>query len=120
MGKYYFFRERQTFSRRDRSKMAGAGADVALAIKTLALKETCSHCGKQSPTLKRCSNCKQVSYCGAECQKAGWKKHKKKCAPPLSVMDVMTQVEASFYASDWEGVLKWEGRMEELAGSKFF
>jgi hypothetical protein len=74
----------------------------------------CSYCGKQRAVLKRCSVCKQASYCGAECQHAGWKKHKKTCAPPLSTQDVWDKVEAADTARDWRGVLEWEGRMEEL------
>jgi hypothetical protein len=42
---------------------------------------SCAHCGKQGVALKRCARCKEVSYCGAACQKAGWKGHKKTCAP---------------------------------------
>ena len=73
----------------------------------------CSHCGKQRATLKRCSVCKQASYCGAACQNAGWKKHEKTCAPPLSTNDVWANVIAADAAGDWRAVLEWEGRMEE-------
>ena len=41
----------------------------------------CSHCGKEGVDLKRCLRCLQSSYCGAECQKADWKLHKKSCKP---------------------------------------
>ena len=94
--------------------MAGASADIDLALKTLALKMTCSHCGKQCSSPKRCSTCKHASYCGAECQKAGLKKHKKTCAPLLSVDEVWEKVRAGCTAGDWRGLLRWEGRMEEL------
>ena len=42
---------------------------------------TCSHCGKiHSKTLKACSQCKVVRYCGKECQTAHWKGgHSKAC-----------------------------------------
>ena len=39
----------------------------------------CANCGKESHALKHCSTCKGVSYCGAECQKADWPKHKLVC-----------------------------------------
>jgi len=94
--------------------MAGASASVDLAFKTLALKEACSHCGKQRESLKRCSICKKASYCGAECQRAGWKRHKKTCESPVSVDVVWTEVSAADLAGDWKRVLKWEGRMEDL------
>jgi len=35
-------------------------------------------------------------------------------AQSLSVQEVWKRVEAAEAASDWEGVLKWEGRMEEM------
>ena len=76
---------------------------------------SCAHCRKQGVGLQRCSVCKDAFYCGAACQKAGWKRHKKKtCAPPLSFNDVFAKVRVAHTASDWEEVLKWEGRMEEL------
>ena len=89
---------------------------VALAIKALALKEdTCSHCGKNGAGFQRCSRCKKASYCGVECQKSGWKRHKKAgCAPPLPMAEVRKRVDVAYEAGDWQGVLKLEGRMEEL------
>lgn len=43
----------------------------------------CSHCGDQPLNLSVCSGCKDScdahSYCNRECQKAGWRKHKKNC-----------------------------------------
>jgi len=87
---------------------------VAQALRTLELKGSCAYCGKPGRALKRCSVCKQVWYCGAECQKAGWKKHKKTCAPPLSTEDVRARVVAASDADDWREVLQWEGRMNEM------
>jgi len=71
----------------------------------------CSHCGKHSVSLKRCLGCLQASYCGAECQKAARKLHKKMCARRE---EVFLQVMAASDAADAPGVLRWEGRMEEL------
>jgi len=86
---------------------------VAQAIRTLELKDTCAFCGKPGKALKRCSICKHVWYCGAECQNAAWKGHKKTCRPPLSTDDVRAKVLACD-ADDWREVLKWEGRMDEM------
>jgi len=86
---------------------------VAQALRTLELKGSCAYCGKPGRAMKRCSICKHVWYCGAECQNAAWKKHKKTCAPPLSAEDVRAKVLAGD-AADWREVLKWEGRMHEL------
>ena len=45
--------------------------------------DTCANCckkeGEGGTNLKRCMACKYTYYCGAECQKANWKKHKKSC-----------------------------------------
>jgi len=76
--------------------------------------ESCAHCGKHGTGFKRCSVCKQASYCGAACQKADWKRHKKDCAPPVPLQDVSAKINGAYAADDWRGVLKWEGRMEEL------
>jgi len=84
------------------------------ALKTVAVKDTCSQCGKRGAALKLCSRCKQASYCGAECQTKGWKVHKKTCAPPVPLHDVCERVRVAHNAANWRGVLKWEGRMEEL------
>ena len=97
--------------------MAGASEDVALAIKTLSLKDTCSRCGKKGAAFKRCSVCKQASYCGAECQNVAWKKHKKTCAPPKPlepVKEVRKRLHAADESDDFAGILKCEGRLEEL------
>ena len=79
-----------------------------------ASTESCAHCGKQGVGFKRCSCCKQASYCGFKCQNADWKRHKKKCAPPVPLQDVAAKINAAQAVDDWWEVLKWEGRMEEL------
>lgn len=38
----------------------------------------CGQCGKRATS--RCARCKDVSYCGAECQKMAWKTHKRACS----------------------------------------
>ena len=81
----------------------------------------CAHCGETGVALKHCARCKQVSYCGAECQKLAWKGHKTTCAPPLmppgeetSVGEIFQKVVAAREAGDWRAVLKWERCMKEL------
>ncbi|EJK77571.1 hypothetical protein THAOC_00589, partial [Thalassiosira oceanica] len=44
--------------------------------------EVCAHCGKQGSetvTLKHCTACRLVKYCGVDCQRAHRKRHKKAC-----------------------------------------
>jgi len=46
-----------------------------------ALKK-CSYChnpAKEGESLKLCSRCKKVQYCGQDCQKNHWKEHKLEC-----------------------------------------
>jgi len=76
--------------------------------------ECCALCGEQGAGFKRCSRCKQAWYCGAECQNADWKRHKKRCAPPVPLKGIFEDVQTAHATGDWRGVLKWEGRMEEL------
>ena len=76
--------------------------------------QICSHCGKRGLKLKRCSVCKQEFYCGAQCQNANWKRHKKKCATQLNLEEVWEKVGDAHTARAWQGVLKWEGRLEQL------
>jgi hypothetical protein len=59
------------------------------------LAPRCFHCGTQRAVLERCSSCKQTSYCGKGCQTAAWKVHKKTCAPPLSLEDVVEKLTAA-------------------------
>jgi len=72
---------------------------------------SCSQCGKQRKALKRCSRCKKASYCGAACQNAAWKGHKKSC---VTLEEVMERVDAAHDRQDWRAVLEWEGRMDDM------
>ena len=86
-------------------------AALALAIQTLELQASCSHCGKECADLKRCSVCRHASYCGAACQNAAWKKHKKTC---VTVEEAEKRFDAAVEGRDWRGVLKLEGRLEKF------
>ncbi|KAJ7172843.1 hypothetical protein C8R43DRAFT_977680 [Mycena crocata] len=59
-------------------------------------------CGKQAEM--RCSGCKGVQYCGAECQKKDWKTHKTDCGldgkPPTAYC---TGCKRRFGVSRWIG-----------------
>ncbi|ROT76478.1 Protein msta, isoform A [Penaeus vannamei] len=42
-------------------------------------KGKCDSCGNEAET--RCTGCRNVFYCGRECQKKGWSQHKDTCRP---------------------------------------
>jgi hypothetical protein len=80
--------------------------------------DRCSHCGKAGVELKRCMRCKEASYCGAACQKVDWTRHKKTCAPPLPRSELIEKLWEAHSERDWRGILKWQGRMEELIAGR--
>ncbi|EAU91997.1 hypothetical protein CC1G_05984 [Coprinopsis cinerea okayama7 len=41
--------------------------------------DRCKACGKRDAKLMKCSACKSVTYCSADCQKANWRDHKARC-----------------------------------------
>ena len=43
----------------------------------------CAECGRAPEKLSRCSRCKVVKYCSAECQRKAWDVHKASCGSPL-------------------------------------
>lgn len=48
---------------------------------------SCAGCGATEDSLRsfgKCEGCKQVVYCGRECQKRDWKAHKKACKAAAS------------------------------------
>lgn len=49
-----------------------------LLLAQAQLKHACPACGKAGT--KRCSRCKLVFYCSAECQRIHWTVHKKECS----------------------------------------
>ena len=61
-----------------------AAANAAVAAEALkqegdemAKGDACAGCGE--PATKRCARCKEVWYCGSECQRKHWKEHKSEC-----------------------------------------
>lgn len=45
----------------------------------------CDACNS-TENIKRCEKCKVAYFCGVECQKKAWAKHKKECAPVRRVL----------------------------------
>ena len=44
---------------------------------------TCRICAKDGDSIKKCSKCFSVSYCGRECQVGDWVRHKRLCDPVM-------------------------------------
>lgn len=42
----------------------------------------CKNCGEREKELLKCSRCKKVYYCGADCQRKNWPTHKLTCSKP--------------------------------------
>ncbi|XP_014240481.1 ankyrin repeat and MYND domain-containing protein 2 [Cimex lectularius] len=53
--------------------------------------KVCTTCSEETQT-KKCVKCKQVQYCGRECQRLHWFAHKKECN--RNADDLVTKVEA--------------------------
>ena len=107
--------------RMEASAAAATAAAKSMRKETSASAEaTCSQCGKKGLGFKKCSRCMQASYCGAECQKAAWRGHKKTCVPPkkgraeLSLGEVRERLVQAVDSDDYRGVIALEGRMDEL------
>jgi hypothetical protein len=54
-----------------------------------ASEKKCANCHKAESDpekpLKPCSKCQSVNYCSRDCQKLGWKQHKKTCATAAQI-----------------------------------
>ncbi|XP_037800021.1 SET domain-containing protein SmydA-8-like [Penaeus monodon] len=55
------------------------GIQIMGGSKTSEEKGKCASCGNAAET--RCTGCRNVFYCGRECQKKGWSQHKDSCRP---------------------------------------
>ena len=52
--------------------------ETQLNYSASAIVKFCSYC-QEKGTLQKCTKCYTAEYCGRECQKKHWKKHKKMC-----------------------------------------
>ncbi|KNC81273.1 hypothetical protein SARC_06384, partial [Sphaeroforma arctica JP610] len=63
---------------------AGVGAGAGVGVDGGGLSGTgreCHYCQTVTTDLKNCSKCKTPAYCGVECQRADWPRHRKICWP---------------------------------------
>lgn len=72
------------------------GAFCISSNASLRFKGECATCKKEA--LKRCARCKLVYYCGKECSKKDWPRHRKDCCPKLPNVHVsLTEYQPSAY-----------------------
>ena len=48
----------------------------------LSNRAVCYRCG-QTGSKKKCSHCRSITYCGQECQRQDWERHKDNCIPVM-------------------------------------
>jgi tetratricopeptide (TPR) repeat protein len=78
---------------------------------------SCAHClnimdvsgGEKS---KSCAKCRDVTYCGVDCQKADWRTHKPNCKP---CERYVVETVATLHDSDqWRKLLKWRPSIDVM------
>lgn len=47
----------------------------------------CDHCGQTIQRLRRCSACRRAFFCGLDCQRAAWPRHREVCGMRSSTAD---------------------------------
>ncbi|XP_067995429.1 tudor domain-containing protein 1 isoform X2 [Melanerpes formicivorus] len=55
----------------------GYNNDFFSSLKAVPQMKTCHHCGL--PGSRRCSRCKQITYCSSDCQRKDWQAHSVVC-----------------------------------------
>ena len=55
-----------------------------------------------TPTKTSCKVCREVYYCGHECQKKHWKEHKGSCKSPALICDVHHAIAVPDYQCFWQ------------------
>ena len=66
-------------------RLAAAGDTLAsfavdpVTVTVVQSEPSCAHCGTRNLTLRRCSSCNNVYYCGQLCQSFDWRRHQLTC-----------------------------------------
>ena len=66
-------------------RLVAAGETLAsfsvdpLTVTVVQSEPSCAHCGIRNMTLRRCSSCNNVYYCGQLCQSFDWQGHQVTC-----------------------------------------
>lgn len=113
--------------------------NISLSQNTFQNAQTCPVCKATVKKLQRCSGCHFAKYCGLECQKKDWPKHKKVCKVNLQEeneskgdhVKIANTMSACFQKvqnqSDWRGtapishsLLPFKNRQEMWGDFAFF
>lgn len=70
------------------------------------MQSACSVCGQLSSG-QRCGRCKTTAYCSKECQRSGWREHKKHCVQSESMRDNPTSTYTNTSRSQPSGAMLW-------------
>ena len=74
---YWLFKQYMIFEQEHRGHITSEQAHRKIVNSVQALGK-CAHCSNLGNL--RCGKCKQVHYCGRECQRQHWAAHKQECA----------------------------------------
>ena len=73
----------------------------------------CFECGRHGHNLPRCTQCSQAYYCGADCQRKHWPKHKPVCRAAVAALARHAHRERLARAVREKGKDKVEGAEED-------
>eukprot|EP01041_Mallomonas_annulata_P000541 gene541-1034_t len=82
-----------------RSEIRPASSSANSLVKDQNVHNSCGHCEKSVVKLSQCGRCKQISYCGRECQVAHWKIHKKDCTKIRESCDITSWSQMTLFFS---------------------
>ncbi|KZV63691.1 hypothetical protein PENSPDRAFT_691418 [Peniophora sp. CONT] len=80
----------------------------------------CAQCEKDVNTAKLCSGCKEVYYCGKECQRKHWGTHKSQCqrtyrAVGIDILDGLGTQSATHVRIDSKDLIWREGSLSPIS-----
>jgi hypothetical protein len=95
-----------TFRKRLTMYSMKKGKEERMEAQEKGTYRTCIICTSKTELMKRCASCYLVWYCSVECQRAGWKDHKRDCKETQS-MYISVKLEQSNYATNWSNVVSY-------------
>ena len=75
---------------------------------------TCTLCGVQHEEMWCCRGCRHYVYCSQQCYTEDARRHKSICTLPPSLKQVMDEIKKAYAGTNWQGIVKWQRRFEDL------